>query len=101
MTSCSLTHIRGLLRVRVANEWDRSSYRSFEVSPSSSLLSLVYILIFIPIVMLRWTFPHAFGDSRIGPLGNIRLDVDHVDLMPPIISKIKPVAKSVIDFEAE
>jgi hypothetical protein len=59
---------------------------------------LVYILIFIPIVMLRWTFPHAFGDSRIGPLRNVRLDVDHVDLMPPIISKIKPVAKGVIDF---
>src|SRR5215510_5105033 len=39
MTSCSLTRIRGLLRVRVANEEYRSSYRSFEVSPSISLLS--------------------------------------------------------------
>ena len=35
--------IRGLLRIRVANEEYRSSYPSFEVSPSISLLSLVIV----------------------------------------------------------
>jgi hypothetical protein len=74
---------------------------STTLESNESPISLVYLLIFIPIVMLRWTFPNSFGDSRIGPLRNVRLDVDHVDLMPPIISKIKPVAKGVIDFEAE
>src|SRR4029453_3271435 len=39
MTSCSLTRIGGLLRVRVTGESHRSSYRSFAVSPRISLLS--------------------------------------------------------------
>ena len=61
------------------------------------LSALVHILIFIfiPIVMLRWTFPNSFGDSRIGPLRNLCLEVDHVNLVPPIISEVKPVAKGV------
>src|SRR5262245_28891345 len=40
MTSCSLTRIGGLLRVRVTGESHKSSYRSFAVSPRISLLSL-------------------------------------------------------------
>ena len=39
MTSCSLRRIRELLRVRVTGEYHRPFYRSFEVTPSISLLS--------------------------------------------------------------
>src|SRR5712691_7811499 len=39
MMSCSLIRIRGLLRVRVTDEEHRPFYRSFEVTPSISLLS--------------------------------------------------------------
>jgi hypothetical protein len=37
--SCSLIRIRGLLRARVTDESHRPFYRSFEVTPSISLLS--------------------------------------------------------------
>jgi hypothetical protein len=40
MTSCSLTRIEGLLRVRVAGEGNGPFYRTFTVSPSISLLSM-------------------------------------------------------------
>src|SRR5881296_3223746 len=40
MTSCSLTRIEGLLRVRVAGEGYTPFYRTFAVSPSISMLSL-------------------------------------------------------------
>jgi hypothetical protein len=39
MTSCSLTRIEGLLRVRVVGEGNGPFYRTFTVSPSISLLS--------------------------------------------------------------
>src|SRR6266571_2784562 len=39
MTSCSLTRIRGPLRVRVIGEEHRPFYPSFAISPSISLLS--------------------------------------------------------------
>ena len=39
MTSCSLTRIEGLLRVRVAGKGNGPFYRTFAISPSISLLS--------------------------------------------------------------
>jgi hypothetical protein len=39
MTSCSLTRIEGLLRVRGASEGNGPFYRTFTASPSISLLS--------------------------------------------------------------
>src|SRR5215510_12514194 len=38
MTSCSLTRIEGLLRVRVAGEGNEPFYRTFAISPHISLL---------------------------------------------------------------
>jgi hypothetical protein len=58
--------------------------------------SLIFLL--IPIVILRWACSHSLDDSRIPPRGNLRLDGDHVYLMPPIIAEVEPVAKSIIIF---
>jgi len=63
----------------------------------SRLSALVFIFLLIPVVMLRRTGPHAFGHSRIGSRGGLRLDGNHIDLMPPIIAEIEPVAQGIVD----
>src|SRR4029450_8875645 len=64
MTSCSLTRIGGLLRVRVTGESHRSSYRSFAVSPRISLLSQTVRLFTAPSLPI---IRHTKINSQVNP----------------------------------
>lgn len=59
--------------------------------------SVIRLLVHIHI--LWGTFSNLFDNFRILAFRRFDFDCQHVDLMPPIISKIKPVSKGFIFFE--
>ena len=73
-----------------------SALPGISAKPTTTLASRESILLGI----LRWTCSNSFGHSGILPFGNFLLDGDHIDLMPPIISKVEPVAKGLIHFQS-
>lgn len=59
----------------------------------SSLILFVHVL--------WWAFPDTFGHLRVLPLGNFVLDGHDLDLVPPVVSEVEPVAKCLICLQAK
>jgi hypothetical protein len=63
-----------------------------------SKMTLFWLMIssfVVPIDVLRGALAHTLDDLRVLSTRRRAFDGDHVDLMPPVVAEIKPVAEGV------
>src|SRR5579872_5276181 len=53
------------------------------------------------VCVLGWAFANFLGHFRVFPGRDFFFNGDHIDPVPPIVSKVKPVAETASHFEAQ